>query len=322
MSRILKVTLASATLVGFLYVAISTTWKIGFTDLARVFELDKFLVGAALFALIVSVFAYGVDGESISIASWGATRKRLTWPLFIFGFILPVLSYSHVAALLSSNVIGKKTSIQTVIDYFLATGQEIGGTVMLDLAIVSVLGLMFTGLMRLIESLKTLGVNHIGYGSAITLILVAVSLVTVEAIFVSDPLSFNLTLAAILIIPAAAWTGMVLTETILRRGKYHDASLTRSYGFYGSVNWVAMASLVLSTVIAYAVAEPFGFATWFGFFTNAFGFAVSVPVAGLMAMATAVLLTLALGYPRIARQQRETKAVEERRFDLVDVVVD
>ena len=321
-SRILKVTLASATLVGFLYVAISTTWKIGFTDLARVFELDKFLVGAALFALIVSVFAYGVDGESISIASWGATRKRLTWPLFIFGFILPVLSYSHVAALLSSNVIGKKTSIQTVIDYFLATGQEIGGTVMLDLAIVSVLGLMFTGLMRLIESLKTLGVNHIGYGSAITLILVAVSLVTVEAIFVSDPLSFNLTLAAILIIPAVAWTGMVLTETILRRGKYHDASLTRSYGFYGSVNWVAMASLVLSTVIAYAVAEPFGFATWFGFFTNAFGFAVSVPVAGLMAMATAVLLTLALGYPRIARQQRETKAVEERRFDLVDVVVD
>jgi hypothetical protein len=321
-SRFIKVTLASATLIGFLYVAVSTTWKISFTDLARVFEIDKFLIGASLFALIVSIFAYGIDGESISIASWGATRKRLTWPVFIFGFILPVLSYSHVAALLSSNAIGKKTSIQTVIDYFLATGQDIGGTVMLDLAIVSVLGLMFTGFMRLIESLKTLGVNHVGYGSAITLILVVASLVIVEAIFVGDPLSFNLSLAAILIIPAAAWTGMVLTETILRRGKYHDASLTRSYGFYGSVNWLAMSILVLSTVTAYSLAEPFGFASWFGFLIKAFGFSLSVPVAGFMAMGIAVVLTLAVGYPRISRQQRETKAVEERRFDLVDVVVD
>jgi hypothetical protein len=45
-------------------------------------------------------------------------------------------------------------------------------------------------------------------------------------------------------------------------------------------------------------------------------------MSSLIAMGIACLLTLAIGYPRISRQQRETKAVEERRFDLVDVVVD
>ncbi|CAB4604351.1 unannotated protein [freshwater metagenome] len=321
-SRILKVSLASATLGGFLYVAITTTSRIDFTGLARVFDLNSFLIGAPLFALVVSVFAYGVDGESISIASWGASRKRLTWPIFIFGFILPLLAYSHVAALLSGTSFGPKTSPSSLIDYFLATGQEVGGSVMLNLAIVAVLGLMYTGLMKLIEAIKTLGVNHIGYGSAITLIFTFVVFVVVEALFVTDAVAFNLTLTAIAIIPSAAWIGAVLTETLLRRGKYHDASLTRGYGFYGSVNWVAIAIFVLSSVAAFAFAEPYGFATWFGFLSNSLGFAVSIPVAGLLAMGCSILLTLALGYPRIARQQRETAAVEERRFDLVDAVVD
>ncbi|MFM2024712.1 MAG: hypothetical protein RLZZ56_725 [Actinomycetota bacterium] len=321
-SRSIKVSLASATLVGFLFVALSTTWKIDFTGLARVFDFDKFLIGAPLFALLVSIFAYGIDGESISIASWGASRKRLTWPIFIFGFLLPLLSYAHVAALLSGNPIGSKTTAQTVIDYFLATGQEIGGTVMLNLAIISVLGFLFVGLMKLIEALKTLGVNHIGYGSAIALILIFVALVTVEAFLVADPVAFNLTLTSIVLIPASAWTGAVLAETVMRRGKYHDASLTRSYGFYGSVNWLAMAIFVVSTFAGYAISQPVGFASWFGFISASTGISVSFVMSSLIAMGIACLLTLAIGYPRISRQQRETKAVEERRFDLVDVVVD
>ena len=321
-SRIIKVILASATLGGFLYVALSTTWKIDFTGLARVFDVEKFLVGAPLFALLVSVFAYGIDGESISIASWGASRRRLSWPIFIFGFVLPLLSYTHVAALLSGNPIGSKTTAQTVIDYFLAVGQEVGGTVMLNLAIISVLGFIFIGLMKLIEALKTLGVNHIGYGSAIALILVFVILVAVEAVTVADPLGFNLTLTAITLVPASAWTGSVLTETVMRRGKYHDASLTRSYGFYGSVNWLAMVIFVLASFSAFAISEPVGFANWFGFLSKSSGISISFVLASLVSMGIAVLLTLLLGYPRIARQQRETKAVEERRFDLVDVVVE
>jgi hypothetical protein len=271
---------------------------------------------------VVSVFAYGVDGESISIASWGATKRRLTWPIFLFGFLLPLLAYSHVAALLSATSFGPRSSASSVIDFFLSTGQEVGGSVMLNLAIVSVLGLIYIGLMKLIEAIKTLGVNHIGYGSAVILILALLALISIEAFFVSDAVTFNLTLTVIFIIPSAAWVGMVLTETLMRRGKYHDASLTRGYGFYGSVNWIAIAVFVVSSVTAFGFAQKIGFATWFGFLSTPTGFSISVPLAGLLAMALATVLTLALGYPRIARQQRETASVEERRFDLTDAVVD
>jgi len=321
-SRIIKVTLASITLIGFLYVAISTTWKIDFTGLARVFDLEDFLIGAPLFAVLVSVFAYGIDGESISIASWGASRKRLTWPIFIFGFILPLLSYAHVAALLSGTTVGSKTNASTVIDFFLATGQEFTGTIMLNLAIVAVIGFIFVGLMKLIEALKTFGLNHIGYGSAILLIVVFAVLVAAESFFVADTVTFNLTLAGVTLVPAAAWIGAVLTDTVMRRGKFHDASLTRGYGFYGSVNWVSLVVFVVSSVTAFAFAQPIGFVTWIGFASASTGFSITIPQAALLAIGITVVLTLALGYPRIARQQRETKAVEERRFDLVDVVVD
>jgi hypothetical protein len=156
----------------------------------------------------------------------------------------------------------------------------------------------------------------------VILILALLALISIEAFFVSDAVAFNLTLTVIFIIPSAAWVGMVLTETLMRRGKYHDASLTRGYGFYGSVNWIAIAVFAVSSVTAFGFAQKIGFATWFGFLSTPTGFSISVPLAGLLAMALATVLTLALGYPRIARQQRETASVEERRFDLTDAVVD
>jgi len=321
-ARFVKVSFASLTLLGFLFVAFSTTANINFLNLAGVFQLESFLVGAPLFALLVSILTYGLDGESLSIASWGASRKRLAWPILIFGFLLPVLSYAHVAALLNAMPRGLKTSGQTTIDFLLETGGPVVGTVMLDLAIVSVLGLLYLGLMKVIEALKTLGTNHVGYGSAILLISVFTVLVVAESLFVADPLALNLALGAIVIVPAAAWTGAVLTESLMRRGSYHDASLTRGYGFYGSFNWVAVTVFVISSVVGYGFSQPFGLDSWFGFFTSGTGLSLPFAMGALLAMASAAVLTLLTSFPGIARQQRETKAVEERKFDLVDVVVD
>jgi len=321
-ARFVKISLASLTLGGFLVVAFATTSNINFLNLAGVFQLEGFLVGAPLFALVVSILTYGLDGESLSIASWGASRKRLTWPVLVFGFILPMLSYSHVAALLNTMPRGLKSSGQTTIDFLLETGGPIVGTVMLDLAIVSVIGLLYLGLMKVIEALKTLGTNHVGYGSAILLISVFSVLVIAVSLFVAEPLSLSLALAAIAIVPAAAWLGAVLTESLMRRGSYHDASLTRSYGFYGSFNWIAVTVFVVSTVVGYGFSQPFGVDSWFGFLTASTGFSVPFAIGALLGMGTAAVLTLLTSFPSISRQQRETKAVEERKFDLVDVVVE
>lgn len=321
-ARFVKISLASLTLGGFLFVAFATTSNINFLNLAGVFQVESFLIGAPLFALVVSILTYGIDGESLSIASWGASRKRLTWPVLVFGFILPMLSYSHVAALLNTMPRGLKSSGQTTIDFLLETGGPIVGTVMLDLAIVSVIGLLYLGLMKVIEALKTLGTNHVGYGSAILLISVFTVLVIAESMFVADALSLSLALTAIALIPAAAWLGAVLTEALIRRGSYHDASLTRGYGFYGSFNWIAVSVFVLSTVVGYGFSQPFGVDSWFGFLTGSTGFSVPFALGALLSMGTASVLTLATSFPSISRQQRETKAVEERKFDLVDVVVE
>lgn len=321
-ARVVKIGFAALILGGFLFVAFATTSNINFLNLAGVFQLESFLIGAPLFALVVSLFSFGIDGESMSIASWGASRKRLAWPVLIFGFILPLLTYTHVAALLNGLPRGPKSSGETTIDFLLETGGPVTGTVMLDLAIVSILGLLYLGLMKIIEALKTLGTNHVGYGSAILLGTAFILLIALEVLFVADPLTLNLALAAMLVFPAASWTGAVVTEALMRRGSYHDASLTRGYGFYGSFNWIAVLVFVSTTVFGYSISEPFGLASWFGFLSGGLGLSVSVVYGAIIAMGIAACLTLATSFPKIARQQRETKAVEERKFDLIDVVVE
>jgi hypothetical protein len=318
-SRILKISLALIVFGLFLFVAISTTPRIQFLELAGVFQIEEFLVGMPIFALLAAVLAYGVDGESISIASWGATKKRLGWPIFIFGAVLPLLVFSHVAALFN---LRNLTSGQFAIDFLLSTGGPIVGTAMLYLAIFGVIGLLYTGLMKLIEALKTLGVNHVGYGLATLVVVLFTSTMAALALFSSDPLAFTFSATGLLLVPAAAWIGAVLAESTIRRGKFHDASLTRAYGFYGAVNWIAMVVFVLAVSSAIVFAKPITVAPWLGSLSAATGFEMSIEIAALFALGVSFVLTVITAIPRILRQQAETRAVEERRYDLVDVVVD
>jgi hypothetical protein len=318
-SRIIKISLALIVFGLFVFVAISTTPRIQFLELAGVFQVEEFLVGMPVFVLLAAVLAYGVDGESISIASWGASKKRLGWPIFIFGAVLPLLVFSHVAALFNLRTL---TSGEFAIDFLLSTGGPIVGTAMLYLGIFGVIGLLYTGLMKLIEALKTLGVNHVGYGLATLVVLVFTGTMAFLALFSANPTVLASSATGLLLIPAAAWIGAVVSETMIRRGKFHDASLTRSYGFYGSVNWVAMVVFVLAVGSALVFAKPIAMAPWLGSLSAATGFAMSTEISALFALGVAFVLTLITAVPRILRQQSETRAVEERRFDLVDVVVD
>jgi hypothetical protein len=192
---------------------------------------------------------------------------------------------------------------------------------MLYLGIFGVIGVLYTGLMRLIEALKTLGVNHVGYGLATLVVLSFTAVMAVIALLSSDPVDLTLSVAGLLLIPSAAWMGAIIAETLLRRGKFHDASLTRAYGFYGAVNWMAMVVFALAVSSALLFAKP-AIAPWLGSLSAVTGFSMSIEVAALFALGVSFVLTLITAIPRILRQQSETRAVEERRFDLVDVVVD
>lgn len=318
-ARWLKISLAGILLLGFLAFAILTSGSIDFLNLAGVFQADKFILVAPLFALLMSVFAYGLDGESVAAASWGAKKKTLTWPIFVFGFLLPLLAYAHLAAMLNGHSF---KSPEQVIEFLLSVGGELAPTLLVDSAIVAIVALLFAGVSKLIEALKTIGTNQIGFGLAT--VVASVFILAIGALAISSPnaLSISLLITALLLIPAAAWLGAVLTETVMRRGSYHDASLTRGYGFYGSVNWVAAIGFILSIVFGLGVSEQTAGISWLGYFSGLTGLSTSIELAALISMGISVVFTLATGFPRILRQQLETKQVEERKFDLLNVVVD
>lgn len=318
-ARWVKISLGGIVLAGFLGFAVLTVSGIDYLNLAGVFQLDKFLLVAPIFAVAMSVFSYGLDGESVAAASWGAKRKSLIWPIFIFGSLLPLLTYGHMAALLNGH--SYKGPAQ-VIEFLLSVGGVVAPTLLVDSAIVALFALVFIGVSKLIEALKTLGTNHIGFGLATVVAVTFIFVVSLQALLLPGALYLNLGATAFLLIPAAAWIAMVLTETLMRRGSYHDASLTRSYGFYGSVNWLAGIGFLLATAAGFAVAKPIANIAWLGFLSRTTGISVSFDIAALLTMAVAIVYTLATGFPRVFRQQRETKQVEDRRFDLLDVVVD
>jgi NCS1 family nucleobase:cation symporter-1 len=318
-ARWLKIVLGSVVLLGFVAYAVVTVPGIDYLNLAGVFQWEEFLKAAPLFALLVSVFAYGVDGESIAAASWGASKKALTWPILVFGFLLPLLTYGHIAALLNGH--NYETGL-SVIQTLMTSGASISATIFVDVAIVAVVALLFVAVAKLIEALKTLGTNHIGFGLATIVAISVILLAAVVAFFANDSLAFAVGISGVLLIPSAAWVGAMLTETLMRRGNYHDASLTRSYGFYGSVNWTALVGLVFATFVGFAIAQPVKYFNWLGFLRVGLGFQVDIVFAALIALGIGVVFTLVTAFPRIFRQQRETKSVEDRRFDLVDVVVD
>ena len=320
-ARVLKISLAAILLVGFVAVAGLTVSGIDYLNLAGNFELNGFLIVAPVFALLVSVLTYGLDGDSLSIASWGASRARLGWPVLIFGFLLPMLTYGHIAALLNGH---EFKSAESVVTFLLRVGKpiEIASTLLVDLSIVAVIGLIYLGVSRLIEALKTLGLNHIGYGSAVIVALTLLVLTAVESVLAPDALSLNGEITSLLLIPSGAWLGALLTETVMRRGKYHDASLTRSYGFYGAFNWLALITFVLSVVFALSITQTFGSVNFVGFLSSTIHITVSPTLAALIAMGTSVIFTLAVGFPAIIRQQRETKAIADRQYDLLDVVAE
>ena len=318
-ARWFKISLSAFVLIGFVAFAVLPVSGIDYLNLAGDFKLDGFLAVAPLFALVTSVFAYGVDGESIAASSWGATRKNLSWPILVFGFLVPLLTYGHIAALLNGHTYETPLS---VIQLLMTSGSDLSASIFIDVALVAVIGFLFVGVSKLIEALKTVGTNHIGYGSATLASAVTALGVVALVLLTTEPLRYAIDLTAILLIPGSFWVGAVATETVMRRGKYHDASLTRSYGFYGSVNWVAIVGFALAVTAGLGLANPLPYAPWLGYLGALFNLRLDIVLAALGVLAFAIVFTLATGFPRILRQQRETKAVEDRQYDLLNVVVD
>ena len=130
--------------------------------------------------------------------------------------------------------------------------------------------------------------------------------------------------AMIAAVPVAAWSGIFITDVLIRRIAYHEISLSRGYGFYKSVNLVNIIGWAISTAIGLGLiySDQPGFA-WTGYLADLMintEFWASSSFGIIIAFSVACLLPVLFGIPRIKRQESEVLAIESRRDDLKDVL--
>jgi NCS1 family nucleobase:cation symporter-1 len=130
--------------------------------------------------------------------------------------------------------------------------------------------------------------------------------------------------ALFLAVPVAAWSGVFVSDVLIRRIAYHEVSLSRFYGFYKRLN--------LTNLLGWFVAVALGWGllrtdlpefSWLGYLTNYASnseFWRESNFGVVIAFAIGLLLPVAGGIPRIKRQETEVLLIESRRNDLKDVL--
>ena len=126
-----------------------------------------------------------------------------------------------------------------------------------------------------------------------------------------------------LAVPIGAWAGVFVSDVLIRRIAYHEVSLTRSYGFYKSFNWINLGGWLVAVVVGFGLiqAKPQEF-FWQGYlvdFSANPGFWQTSSFGVVIAFAIGLLLPVALGIPRIKRQEAEVLSIEARKNDLKDI---
>jgi purine-cytosine permease-like protein len=124
-------------------------------------------------------------------------------------------------------------------------------------------------------------------------------------------------------VPVAAWSGIFVSDILIRRIAYHEISLSRAYGFYKSVNWVNLSAWVVGSALGYGLiySEQAGFG-WTGYLADLMvnqEFWATTSFGLIIAFAFGSLIPVVAGIPRIKRQEAEVLAIESRRDDLKDI---
>jgi nucleobase:cation symporter-1, NCS1 family len=181
------------------------------------------------------------------------------------------------------------------------------------LALVSgaVLGIYSSGL-----TLLSLGVR-IGRPQAAFIDGVILTIGTIYVVFFADNFlnpfqSFLITLG----VPLAAWAGILIADIALRKRDYDEAALFDSGGRYGAVDWVAVGTMVVASVIGWGLvinlfAEDASWNNWQGYLLGPLGLGGK---DGTWAFANlGVLVALVLGFLVTVLARRGTVARQESR---------
>ena len=141
--------------------------------------------------------------------------------------------------------------------------------------------------------------------------------------YLADVWTFTADYARVAAVPVAAWAGIFISDILIRRIAYHEISLSRSYGFYKSINIVNLLGWIVATAAGFGFTyiEQSGF-VWTGYIADQLvnqDFWKTTSFGIVITFAFASLIPVLLGIPRIKRQEAEVLAIEARRDDLKDI---
>jgi len=186
----------------------------------------------------------------------------------------------------------------------------------------SVLQLLSHSVYSLAGALASVGAKLPGAISVLLLaiILLAGTLVPSMLLATSTVLVLLIELLLLVSVVAASFTGIVLTDALIRSRDYHEVSLTRDYGFYGRFNVTNTLGFILASALGFGYLNGTGLlSSWTGYlgeFTPAIYDVAGSNIGIAMAFGLAVLFPVLFGIPRIKSQEVKLVELDERREEL------
>ena len=259
------------------------------------------------------------SARGAAVVGWGALALVIV-PTAVAAYGLALISSAQlnpsllpVADYKRGTLIGDFTSLVSPwLGYALLVSAAISGIVILAMSLYS------SNL-----SLHSLGLK---LKPAVAQPIIGVLVFSISAaavVYIADVWTLIADYSKIAAIPVAAWAGIFISDILIRRIAYHEISLSRSYGFYKSINLVNLAGwlVAIAAGFGFTYVEQAGF-EWTGFIADQLvnqDFWRSTSFGIVIAFAFASLLPVLLGIPRIKRQEAEVLAIEARRDDLKDI---
>lgn len=257
------------------------------------------------------------SGLPVNVRGW----KVAGWALLSMGAIPAALATLALLAFGTHN------------DFESSFNGLVAGASSTTLAVVVQISLIFTLVTTIAMSLRSSSMSfesvQLKFKASIATPVIAIVAIAMAVLGLSylgaSGFWFNLQgYALFLAVPVAAWSGIFVSDVLIRRIAYHEVSLSRSYGFYKAVNITNTAGWLLAVALGWGLLKSdLREFQWLGYLadltTNAEFWAQS-NFGVVIAFAIGLLLPVAAGIPRIKRQEQEVLAIEARRNDLRDVL--
>ena len=274
---------------------------------------------AVIGALVMVMTGFGLGWINIA-ADWSRYQRRDASGAAIVGWntlggaLAPTLLVIYGLALAGSD---PKLAEGIVSDPIGTLGTILPTWFLVPFLVASILALVSGAVLGIYSSgltLLSLGVRiprpTAAFVDGVLLTLGTIYVVFFAETFLGPFQSFLITLG----VPLASWAGIMIADLVLRRRDYDDEALFDARGRYGAFDWMAIATMVLTSVIGWGLvinsfAEDASWNNWQGYLLGPLGLGgkegdwAYANLGVLAALVLSFLITLVARRAVVARQE-------------------